>query len=611
MKTVEEHVKGLRGAPYFLDDYIATKFERQFEARWKLMRTDLHFAGALLNPFLVNVVELQNNGEAKWALNRVLLKMCELMELNFMDAVNKLTEFQERTGPFDPIDEAPDVTQGKMKPHQWWNLVGANVLPKIAKRILSQTCSASSCERNWSMYSFVHSKVRNRLATAKAEALVYIYSNSKFEHQKRGHNSALFYEKYLEDGDTAEENEEPLSSASSTDLVGSEVRRAENRRLARERVEGNLWAGLEGTPSSPVRRPWQRAYGNTFTANNDENNDDEDENERRPNIPEEEVVFPWNWDRDVASDVNISPRRANVTNDNVENMDPPVIVEPVVRIEAEVEEPIPRVNVRMETRVRRVLQGSEERQASLPVEDVARVSVTRQTTPLPHNDVVRGNVEYDSDVPLGRLLNCGGLAPLNGGGNSTIARATRLTPTPPSRPPRHHGPRQTFENKVYGSAPQPTPLSLRSGPGESSNPTRARGRGGKKRMRKTQERLQRNPKRKNSLVQRFVLGDANSTRGTGQSNRVIVGGHPTTNIDGTTDALRLTKRLVQTMGTGGVDTEVRNLNSEVEREVQVQEESTEDDDNQSSSANDSEEEADEETDPDADEAGASDHTFCL
>jgi hypothetical protein len=38
-----------------------------------------------------------------------------------------------------------------MEPHQWWPRVDGRALPKIAKRILSLTCSASSYERNWSM----------------------------------------------------------------------------------------------------------------------------------------------------------------------------------------------------------------------------------------------------------------------------------------------------------------------------------------------------------------------------------------------------------------------------------------------------------------------------
>lgn len=40
-----------------------------------------------------------------------------------------------------------------------------------------QVSSASSCERNWSSYEFIHSKKRNRLNTERAEKLVYVHSN--------------------------------------------------------------------------------------------------------------------------------------------------------------------------------------------------------------------------------------------------------------------------------------------------------------------------------------------------------------------------------------------------------------------------------------------------
>jgi hypothetical protein len=84
--------------------------------------------------------------------------------------------------PFDPYLAGAKiyrVYRAGGRPAPQITLVGGNALPKIAKCILSLTCSTSSCKRNWSMYSFVHSKSRNRLGIDKAEALVYIYTNSK------------------------------------------------------------------------------------------------------------------------------------------------------------------------------------------------------------------------------------------------------------------------------------------------------------------------------------------------------------------------------------------------------------------------------------------------
>ncbi|KAG0574076.1 hypothetical protein KC19_VG232100 [Ceratodon purpureus] len=138
---------------------------------------DLHYVGAILNPYIFpESHELLTN--------------------------SALTQFEERTGPFSPL-EAPNIQQTRMLPHQWWHRVGGDALPLIAKRILSLTCSASSCEQNWSMYFFVHSKVRNRLAVKKAEDLVYIYTNSKILRERRGADPVLWYENqpFSEDSD--------------------------------------------------------------------------------------------------------------------------------------------------------------------------------------------------------------------------------------------------------------------------------------------------------------------------------------------------------------------------------------------------------------------------
>jgi hypothetical protein len=69
--------------------------------------------------------------------------------------------------------------------HVWWFISGSvgKLLPHIARRILVQVVSLSSCERNWSSYSFVQSKARNRLLSSRAEDLVYVYTNSRVLNQ--------------------------------------------------------------------------------------------------------------------------------------------------------------------------------------------------------------------------------------------------------------------------------------------------------------------------------------------------------------------------------------------------------------------------------------------
>ncbi|XP_039795224.1 uncharacterized protein LOC120660673 isoform X2 [Panicum virgatum] len=63
----------------------------------------------------------------------------------------------------------------------WWVLFGGDTpeLQKYAIRIVSQCVSSSGCERNWSTFALVHTKVRNRHGYEKLRKLVYVRHNLK------------------------------------------------------------------------------------------------------------------------------------------------------------------------------------------------------------------------------------------------------------------------------------------------------------------------------------------------------------------------------------------------------------------------------------------------
>ena len=65
---------------------------------------------------------------------------------------------------------------------KWWMMNGGEYCPllhTLAMKVLSQTASNSSSERNWSMYKYIHSTTRNRLLVDRADKLVYMYCNEK------------------------------------------------------------------------------------------------------------------------------------------------------------------------------------------------------------------------------------------------------------------------------------------------------------------------------------------------------------------------------------------------------------------------------------------------
>ena len=71
---------------------------------------------------------------------------------------------------------------------QWWSVVGKETpaLQRLAKRIVSQCCSSSSCERNWSTFALIHSKLRNRLTHRQLHKLVYVKYNLMLRLEEAG-----------------------------------------------------------------------------------------------------------------------------------------------------------------------------------------------------------------------------------------------------------------------------------------------------------------------------------------------------------------------------------------------------------------------------------------
>jgi hypothetical protein len=91
MNNLKRHVFSLQDPNFNFPSSMATCLEAQFMHRLDMMLTNLHYAGALLNSFLMNVIEIQNNGTAKRALNRDLQKLSSPLGMDFNEVMNELT----------------------------------------------------------------------------------------------------------------------------------------------------------------------------------------------------------------------------------------------------------------------------------------------------------------------------------------------------------------------------------------------------------------------------------------------------------------------------------------------------------------------------------------
>ncbi|CAI9272984.1 unnamed protein product [Lactuca saligna] len=71
----------------------------------------------------------------------------------------------------------------KVAPYIWWRTYGiyTPLLQNFAITVLSHTCSASACERNWSAFDNLHSKKINCLLQQKLNDLVFIQYNIRLQ----------------------------------------------------------------------------------------------------------------------------------------------------------------------------------------------------------------------------------------------------------------------------------------------------------------------------------------------------------------------------------------------------------------------------------------------
>ena len=62
-------------------------------------------------------MELQQNREAKSALNRVFCRLSNPLGVRFNEVMAEITEYEEHLGPYSP-EEATDIRVANLQPHQ-------------------------------------------------------------------------------------------------------------------------------------------------------------------------------------------------------------------------------------------------------------------------------------------------------------------------------------------------------------------------------------------------------------------------------------------------------------------------------------------------------------
>ncbi|XP_026434341.1 uncharacterized protein LOC113331917 [Papaver somniferum] len=170
------------------DDSTWDVIKAIFDKRWKNnFNHALHCAAYYLNPSIFYKVpaHLMDNDlkyiEIKRGLHTAMQRLIPNEE-DLEKATTELRDYSDANGILGTT--VCKKRRYKDQPHDWWITYGGIDTPNLQKfaiRVLSLTCSASPCERNWSTFQNLHSKKRNRIKQQKLNDSVFIQYNKKLE----------------------------------------------------------------------------------------------------------------------------------------------------------------------------------------------------------------------------------------------------------------------------------------------------------------------------------------------------------------------------------------------------------------------------------------------
>ena len=159
------------------------------DERWAFLHTEPMGIAYLLNPAThggegfvgsdkIDSYESLKNYYQVTVISKITDK--ELARLESTAFLEEIDQYLAEMASANATSKLQDVSRNK-EPLSFWVSWGSGFprLQKIAISLFSTCTSAASAERIWSVFDFVHSKRRNRLANDKVERLVFIYSNSR------------------------------------------------------------------------------------------------------------------------------------------------------------------------------------------------------------------------------------------------------------------------------------------------------------------------------------------------------------------------------------------------------------------------------------------------
>ncbi|XP_010525599.1 PREDICTED: uncharacterized protein LOC104803372 [Tarenaya hassleriana] len=158
------------------DEQYKVAFE-YIDKRWDCqLHRPLHAAGYFLNPSLHYGNPDSNCEEVMKGVFECIARLSRTAEMEDK-IITEMDTYKSAEGLFG----LPTAIRSRSirSLAKWWSSFGSSTpnLQKFAIKILSLTCSATGCERNWGIFQHIHTKKRNRLLQSRLNDLVFIKYN--------------------------------------------------------------------------------------------------------------------------------------------------------------------------------------------------------------------------------------------------------------------------------------------------------------------------------------------------------------------------------------------------------------------------------------------------
>ncbi len=172
-QTMMKEINNMRG----IDPLMLEEIKNCCLNRCSMFLTPLHITGYVLHPLWTgNGQEITHEMNIGWMTT--IMRYANGNDALRSVLIDEFYAYRKQMGDMFHLPMAKEYDK-MQNPVKWWEIFGTSTpnLMKLAIRVLSQGISASPCERNWSTFSLIHTKRRNRLSPTHVEKLVYCHTN--------------------------------------------------------------------------------------------------------------------------------------------------------------------------------------------------------------------------------------------------------------------------------------------------------------------------------------------------------------------------------------------------------------------------------------------------